>query len=65
MDELLEAPLRSSRSYSGSRYVPFGGGAPPPYFSQVFILKLVKVLYFDTLSQVFILIGLRPTLYIL
>jgi hypothetical protein len=31
------------------------GGPPPPYFSQVFILKGVKVLYFDTLLQVFIL----------
>src|SRR5712675_2188937 len=29
--------------------------APPPYFSQVFILKGVKVLCFDTLLQVFIL----------
>src|SRR6267142_2377810 len=30
-------------------------GPPPPYFSQVFILKGVKVLCFDTLLQVFIL----------
>jgi hypothetical protein len=31
-------------------------GAPlPPFFSQVFILKEVKVVYFDTLLQVFIL----------
>jgi hypothetical protein len=30
-------------------------GPPPPCFSQVFILKVVKVLYFDILSQVFIL----------
>jgi len=29
--------------------------APPPVFSQVFILKVVKVLCFDTLLQVFIL----------
>ena len=29
--------------------------APSPYFSQVFILKIVKVLCFDTLLQVFIL----------
>ena len=29
--------------------------APPPYFSQVFILKIVKVLCFDTDLQVFIL----------
>ena len=29
--------------------------APPPYFSQVFILKTVKVLCFDTDLQVFIL----------
>ncbi len=28
---------------------------PPPVFAQVFILKGVKVLCFDTLSQVFIL----------
>src|SRR6266403_2132521 len=34
---------------------PLRGGPPPPYFSQVFILKLVKVLCFDTLLQVFIL----------
>src|SRR6266404_7037413 len=31
---------------------------PPPVFSQVFILKVVKVLCFDTLLQVFILKGL-------
>ena len=29
--------------------------APSPNFSQVFILKIVKVLCFDTLLQVFIL----------
>jgi hypothetical protein len=29
--------------------------APSPYFSQVFILKIVKVLCFDTDLQVFIL----------
>src|SRR6266404_4708440 len=28
---------------------------PPPVFAQVFILKVLKVLCFDTLSQVFIL----------
>jgi hypothetical protein len=32
--------------------------SPSPCFSQVFILKVVKVLCFDTLSQVFILNGL-------
>src|SRR5258708_2370275 len=43
------------------------GGSPSPYFSQVFILKVVKVLCFDTLLQVFILKGvtgkhnIRPT----
>src|SRR5712671_1470210 len=43
------------------------GAPPPPVFSQVFILKVVKVLCFDTLLQVFILKGLtgkhniRPT----
>ena len=31
------------------------GYPPPPVFSQVFILKVVKVLCFDTLLQVFIL----------
>ena len=34
------------------------GAPPPPVFSQVFILKVVKVLCFDTLLQVFILKGL-------
>src|SRR6266851_3917887 len=33
-------------------------GPPPPCFSQVLILKVFKVLCFDTLSQVFILNGL-------
>jgi hypothetical protein len=41
--------------------------APPPGFSQVFILKVVKVLCFDTLLQVFILNELEgnitPTLF--
>ena len=43
------------------------GYYPSPCFSQVFILKAVKVLCFDTLLQVFILKGLtgkhniRPT----
>jgi len=37
--------------------VPYLAGylPPPPGFSQVFILKAVKVLCFDTLLQVFIL----------
>src|SRR5712664_4857012 len=35
---------------------------PSPCFSQVFILKVVKVLCFDTLLQVFILKGLRCVL---
>ena len=35
------------------------GGAPhPPVFDEVFILKRVKVVCFDTLSQVLILKGL-------
>ena len=34
--------------------------APSPYFSQVFILKIVKVLCFDTLLQVFILKVVSP-----
>jgi hypothetical protein len=34
---------------------------PPPVFSQVFILKEVKVVCFDTLLQVFILKGLAET----
>jgi hypothetical protein len=38
-----------------ARSVPLEEGPPPPYFSQVFILKVVKVLCFDTLLQVFIL----------
>src|SRR5712671_3311899 len=33
----------------------YNGIPPPPGFSQVFILKVVKVLCFDTLLQVFIL----------
>src|SRR5260370_12293063 len=33
-------------------------GPPPPCFSQVLILKIVKVLCFDTLLQVLILNGL-------
>ena len=32
-------------------------GPPSPGFAQVFILKIVKVLCFDTLLQVFILKG--------
>ncbi len=32
-----------------------GGTPSPPSFSQVFVLKVVKVLCFDTLLQVFIL----------
>ena len=41
---------------SGLRPVRTGSvPAPPPGFSQVFILKGLKVLYFDTLLQVFIL----------
>jgi coenzyme F420-reducing hydrogenase delta subunit len=38
------------------------GGTPPPVFSQVFILKIVKVLCFDTLLQVFILKALSHAL---
>jgi hypothetical protein len=37
--------------------------APSPYFSQVFILKVVKVLCFDTLLQVFILKVVSLTAY--
>src|SRR6266853_2826062 len=52
--------LRTVNCYPRGRY-------PLPCFSQVFILKVVKVLCFDTLLQVFILKGLtgkhniRPT----
>jgi hypothetical protein len=35
-----------------------GERAPPPGFSQVFILKELKVVCFDTYLQVFILKGL-------
>jgi hypothetical protein len=42
---------------SGQRCYP-----PPPGFSQVFILKEVKVLCFDTLLQVLILKGLTSSL---
>jgi hypothetical protein len=51
-----------------SFFSPFGSGGlgdlwwaqgiPPPGFSQVFILNVVKVLCFDTDLQVFILKGL-------
>jgi len=43
-----------------------GRGAPlPPVFSQVFILKELKVLCFDTLLQVFILKVFTPRLFTL
>jgi hypothetical protein len=41
------------------------GGPPPPGFSQVFILKELKVLCFDTLLQVFILKVFTPRLFAL
>jgi len=49
-------PVAKVRAVSGMLPVMFlRGGPPSPYFSQVFILKAVKVLCFDTLLQVFIL----------
>src|SRR5258708_2648382 len=57
-----------------SFFSPFGSGGlgdlwwaqgiPPPGFSQVLILKVVKVLCFDTDLQVFILKGLRGAMNI-
>src|SRR5712692_7934737 len=46
-------PVHSVRDVPGP-YQP-GAHPPPPGFSQVLILKVVKVLCFDTLLQVFIL----------
>ncbi len=45
-----KALLSETTRLPGAREVP-----PPLCFSQVLILKVVKVLYFDTLLQVFIL----------
>src|SRR5882762_11643493 len=51
-----------------ARSVPSWLPTPPPGFSQVFILKVVKVLCFDTLLQVFILNELEgnimPTIHL-
>ena len=46
---------RQSSGVSGMCPVCTFDVGPSPYFSQVFILKPVKVLCFDTLLQVFIL----------
>jgi len=49
----------------GEWTLPLGGLTkyPSPGFSQVFILKLVKVLCFDTLLQVFILKVVRTSVH--
>jgi hypothetical protein len=46
-------PVYSGRDAPGP--YPEWGETPPPVFAQVFILKVVKVLCFDTLLQVLIL----------
>ena len=59
MDSVRDAPGLICQGCA--RSVPSAPGGPSPGFSQVFILKIVKVLCFDTLLQVFILNGLQGT----
>ena len=54
------AAKRSMAIASGAVDAGLRKGTPPPDFSQVFILKGLKVLCFDTLLQVFILKVVSP-----
>jgi hypothetical protein len=51
--------LRFARCRDGGAYEA-GVDAPPPFFSQVFILKVVKAACFHTLLQVLILKVVMP-----